>query len=61
MMTATNSRLTTRLASLLAALVMTVTVNGGMLLVFNDAAQGNTQAEGAVLAHQTLTVVAKRS
>ena len=60
MTTATNSRLTTRLASLLMALVMTVTINGGMLLVFNEASQGD-QAEVAVLVDNTLTAAPARS
>ena len=60
MTTATNSRLTTRLASLLMALVMTVTINGGMLLVFNEASQGD-QAEVAVLVDNTLTAATARS
>lgn len=54
MTTAPTSRLTTRLASALTALVMTITVNGGMLMVFNEAAQGD--AVGAVVvAHSTGT------
>ena len=60
MTTATNSRLTTRLASLLMALVMTVTINGGMLLVFHEASQGD-QAEVAVLVDNTSTAAPARS
>ena len=60
MTTATNSRLTTRFASLLIALVMTVTINGGMLLAFNEASQGD-QAEVAVLANNMPTVAASHS
>ena len=60
MASATYSRLTTRLASLLMALVMTVTINGGMLLVFNEASQGD-QAEVAVLVDNTLTAAPARS
>ena len=60
MTTATNSRLTTRLASLLMALVMTVTINGGVLLVFNEASQ-SAQAEVAVIVDKTPTAAPARS
>ena len=52
-----TSSLTTRVAGVLTALVMTLTVNGGMLLVFNEAVQGD-HADAMVVALNTVTPVA---
>lgn len=54
-----NTAITTRIAGFLTAVVMTVAINGGMLFMFEEAAQDD-QAAPAVIALDTVTIVAKR-
>ncbi len=50
---------TTRLLGAISALVITVTLNGGMLYMFDRMAQGS-QTTTAVVSLETVTIIGKR-
>jgi hypothetical protein len=54
-----NAAIVTRITGFLTAVVMTVAINGGMLLMFDDVAQAD-QAGTTVVALDTVTIVGKR-
>ena len=57
-----NTTYTTRFAGLMVAMLMTLAVNGGMLLSFDDVAKDETLAQEKVsVTLETVTIVAHRS
>jgi hypothetical protein len=58
-----NTVNTTQITSFLAALLITVAINGGMLMKLDDMAQQSTQAQSSptLVTLNTVTIIAHRS
>ena len=54
-----NTEIASRITGFLIAAAMTVAINGGMLLMFDEVAQAD-QAGTTVVALDTVTIVGKR-